>query len=79
MNRLITLPSVNEGDLWTVLMMVDLVKENYTNKIPDMIKRYSALIGNTRHSLKKRLYAIHLCCNVLYRTYLLEVFNSAKD
>ena len=60
MNKM-TLPTlVNEGDLLAVLLHIDMIKENYSSRVPDLIQKYCAIVSSSRHTIRKRLYAVHL-------------------
>ncbi len=65
MNKL-TLPTlVNEGDLLAVLLLLDMIQEHYSSRVPDLIQKYCSIVSSSRHTVRKRLYAVHLSSMIL--------------
>ncbi|TPX45274.1 hypothetical protein SeMB42_g04067 [Synchytrium endobioticum] len=51
----------NEGDIVALLHLVDLIIEKAPAKAVDVIHRFGSVIISSRHSNRKRVWAIYLC------------------
>ncbi|KAJ1344384.1 hypothetical protein BSLG_001041 [Batrachochytrium salamandrivorans] len=53
-----TTPS--EGDLLSLLSLADLIKISAASRLPEILTKIISVISSSRHTLKKRLYAVFL-------------------
>ncbi len=60
MVKLTSSPNINEGDILAHLFLLDLIKGDYVEKIPELIKRFIGVVVSPRHTARKRLYAVYL-------------------
>jgi hypothetical protein len=60
MNKCIASDSVSEGELVLALMLLDSIKENFQNQVPNMIAKYGEIAKSPRFPVRHRLYAVYL-------------------
>ena len=74
LGRLLSSSAVtNEGDIVALLYLMDLIIEKAPAKALDVLHRFGPVVTNSRHSNRKRIWAIYLC-----GTQLLTVLHSSS-
>ena len=58
--KMIARSTINEGDLMALYYLLDSLKDIQPSKITDLLRKFMPAIGNQRHTLKKRLFAIYV-------------------
>jgi hypothetical protein len=64
--KLTNASSMNEGDILALLYLIDMVKENMSQKAKDFLPKFTSIVSSSRHTHRKRLYATYLCSKFLF-------------
>lgn len=65
MGKILSSPAIKEGDLLSLILLGDSIREHCSDKIAEIIHKICPMINSDRFTYQKRLYALFLSGKVM--------------